>query len=236
MSTECKLDGANVQELKVCSDRQMHEMRSCWRSTTSPTFCPSMTQRRPSWRWDDPPPPPCLTLTLVTPVNAALMTLPCCCTRLESFPTISCVNFNIASHLGWFLMSFWLSMGHASHNPRCCDTFEEFSDLASQLTNTGIITLSHTLYIRVMHSIETVVLCWVASYIRLRNPKFCLWFHQRLFIETTSIGVKVGCSYFLLCLESPSTLNHWKFGIHQISSPVLRRMVLEHGKTFGHWL
>lgn len=71
---------------------------------------------------------------------------------------------------------------------------------------------------------EIVVLCWVASYTRLRNPQFCLWCHQRLFKETTSIGVKVGCSYFLFCLERPSTLKHWKVGIHQIWSPVLRRL------------
>lgn len=105
MSTECKSDAANVQELKVCCDWQMHEMRSCWRSTTSPTFCPSMTQRRRSWRWDDPPLPPVSHIDPCDPFNAQLMTLPCwcCCTRLESSLTISSINFNISSHLGRFL-------------------------------------------------------------------------------------------------------------------------------------
>lgn len=219
MSPECKLDGANVPDLKVCSDWQMHEMRSCWRSTTSPTFCPSMTQRRPSWRWDDPTHPPCLTLTPVTPSTQRWWR--CHAAALVS-PTTSCINFNTSSHLGWFLMALWLSMGHVSHNPRCCDKSEELSDLASQLLSHCSTT---TWYRRVIHSTEIVVLCWVASYIRLRNPKFGLWFHQRLFKETTSIGVKVGCSDFLFCLESPSTLNHRTFGIHQISPPVLPGMV-----------
>lgn len=30
---------------------QMHETRSCWPSTTSPTSCPSTMQLPPSWRW-----------------------------------------------------------------------------------------------------------------------------------------------------------------------------------------
>lgn len=52
-----------------------------------------------------PPSPPVSHIDPCDPFNAPLVTLPCCCccTRLESSLTISSINFNISSHLGWFL-------------------------------------------------------------------------------------------------------------------------------------
>lgn len=57
-----------------------------------------------------------------------------------------------------------------------------------------------------------VLLTSAAAYSRFCNLKKNLRFHQRLFKETTSIGVKVRCSYFLFESEGQR-----KLGIHQLS-------------------